>query len=83
MTADPGARIAAIDIADITAEDRKRIESMRSPDGRPATLVLPPTRKLVVKSQAKTADASSSATSEIFVGEADGKLYILVPASSR
>jgi hypothetical protein len=83
MAAEAGARITSIDMADITAEDRKRIESMQSPDGKPARLVLPPTKKLVIKSQTKTADVSASGTSEIFVGEADGKLYILVPAASR
>jgi hypothetical protein len=83
MAAEAGARITSIDMADITAEDRKRIESMQSPDGKPARLVLPPTKKLVIKSQTKTADVTASGTSEIFVGEADGKLYILVPAASR
>jgi len=83
MTAEAGSKIASIDMTDITAEDRKRIESMQSPDGKPARLVLPPTKKLVVKSQTKTADVTASGTSEIFVGEADGKLYILVPAASR
>ena len=83
MAAEAGSKIASIDLADITAEDRKRIESMQSPDGKPARLVLPPTKKLVIKSQTKTADVSASGTSEIFVGEAEGKLYILVPAASR
>jgi len=83
MTAEAGSKIASIDMTDITAEDRKRIESMQSPDGKPARLVLPPTKKLVIKSQTKTADVTASGTSEIFVGEADGKLYILVPAASR
>ena len=83
MAAEAGAKITAIDLVEITPEDRKRIDSMQSPDGKPAKLVLPPSRKLVIKSQAKGASGSSSGTSEIFVGEADGKLYILVPAVSR
>ena len=83
MTAEAGSKIASIDMTDITPEDRKRLDSMQSPDGKPARLVLPPTRKLVIKSQTKTADVTASGTSEIFVGEADGKLYILVPAASR
>src|SRR6478735_10621323 len=77
MTAEAGAKIASIDLVDVTAEDSKRIESMQSPDGKPARLVLPPTKKMVIKSQTKTADMSASGSSEIFVGEADGKLYIL------
>ena len=83
MAAEAGTKITSIDLAEITPEDRKRIESMQSPDGKPAKLVLPPTKKLVIKSQTKTAEMSSSGSSEIFVGEADGKLYILVPASAR
>jgi hypothetical protein len=83
MAAEAGSKITAIDLVEITPEDRKRIESMQSPDGKPAKLVLPPSRKLVIKSQTKAASGSSSGTSEIFVGEADGKLYILVPAVSR
>ena len=83
MTAETGSKITSIDLVDVTPEDRKRIESMQSPDGKPARLVLPPTRKLVIKSETKTANVASSGSSEIFVGEADGKLYILVPASSR
>jgi hypothetical protein len=83
MSAEAGAKIAAIDLVEITPEDRKRINSMQSPDGKPAKLVLPPSRKLVIKSQTQSASGSSSGTSEIFVGEADGKLYILVPAVSR
>ena len=83
MAAESGAKITAIDLVEITPEDRKRIDSMQSPDGKPAKLVLPPSKKLVIKSQTKTADVSAEGKSEIFVGEADGKLYILVPAASR
>ena len=83
MGASAGTSIMAIDLVDITDEDRKRIDSMQSPDGKPAKLVLPPAKKLVIKSETKTANSSSSGKSEIFVGEADGKLYILVPAASR
>ena len=83
MAAEAGAKITAIDVVDITAEDRKRIDSMQSPDGKPAKLVLPASRKLMIKSETRSASGSSAGTSEIFVGEADGKLYILVPAVSR
>ena len=83
MGAELGGRISAIELADLTAEDRKRLESMQGPDGRPAKLVLPPTKKLVVKTGSKDKSGSSSSSSEVFVGEADGKLWILVPAASR
>jgi len=83
MVAETGSKITSIALVEITPEDNKRIESMQSPDGKPAKLVLPPARKLVIKSETKNANGSASGSSEIFVGEADGKLYILVPAASR
>jgi hypothetical protein len=83
MAAEAGSRITAIDLVEITAEDRKRIDSMQSPDGKPAKLVLPPTRKLVVETETKNASGSGKGKSQIFVGEADGKLYVLVPAVAR
>jgi hypothetical protein len=83
MAAEAGSRITAIDLVEITAEDRKRIDSMQSPDGKPAKLVLPPTKKLVVETETKNASGSGKGKSQIFVGEADGKLYVLVPAVAR
>ena len=44
---------------------------------------MPPTKKLVVKTETKDKSGSSSSKSEVFVGEADGKLWILLPAASR
>ena len=83
MVADKDSKITSIDLVEITADDRKRIDSMQSPDGKAAKLVLPPAKKLVIKSETKTASVQASGSSEIFVGEADGKLYILVPAAAR
>jgi hypothetical protein len=83
MGAEAGSKITSIELVEISPEDRKRIDSMQSPDGKPAKLVLPPGKKLVIKSETRSASGSSSGKSEIFVGEADGKLYILVPAASR
>ncbi|MCC6196965.1 MAG: hypothetical protein IT518_21130 [Burkholderiales bacterium] len=83
LGAELGGKIAAIELAGLTDDDRKRIESMQGPDGRTAKLVLPPTRKLVVRTGTSDKSGSSSATSEVFVGEADGRLWILVPAAAR
>src|SRR5262245_12577219 len=60
MTAETGSKIASIDLVEVTADDRKRIDSMQSPDGKPAKLVLPPYKKLVIKSETKTANVSAS-----------------------
>ena len=83
MGAEMGGKIGTIELADLTAEDRKRLDSMQGPDGKPAKLVMPPTKKLVVKTETKDKSGSSSSKSEVFVGEADGKLWILLPAASR
>lgn len=83
MGADLGGKIQSIELVDLTSDDRKRIEGMQGPDGRPAKLVLPPTKKLVVKAGTRDRSGSSSSSSEVFVGEADGRIWILVPATAR
>lgn len=83
LTAEMGGKITSIALLDLTPEDRKRAESTQSPDGRAMKLVLPATKKLVVKTDTKDKNGSSSSTSEMFVAEADGKLYILVPAAAK
>ncbi|HVO86959.1 MAG TPA: hypothetical protein VMV45_00335 [Casimicrobiaceae bacterium] len=79
MTAEMGAKIASIDLLDLTANDKSEMASAKGPDGKPMKLVLPATKKLVIKSQTKDKNGSSSSTSQVFVGESDGKLYVLVP----
>jgi hypothetical protein len=37
----------------------------------------------VVETETKNASGSGKGKSQIFVGEADGKLYVLVPAVAR
>ncbi len=83
LGAEMGGRIAAIELADLTAEDKARAESTQGLDGRTYRLVLPATKKLVVKTATKDRDGSSSATSEVFVGESGGRLWILVPAAAK
>ncbi|MEO8136466.1 MAG: hypothetical protein ABI831_21130 [Betaproteobacteria bacterium] len=83
MTGDMSGKISSIQLLDLTADDRKRAESGKGPDGRPMKLVLPATKKLVTKSEMKDKNGSSSSSSEIFVGESDGRLYVLVPAAGK
>lgn len=80
MSAQTGGKVTAVELIDVKPEDMKRIESMKSPDGKPAKLVLAPTKKLVVKTKTEDKNGSSTGSSEMFVGEADGKLWILLPA---
>jgi hypothetical protein len=83
LTAEMGGRIASIQLLALTPDDKARSETGKSPDGRPMKLVMPATRKLVVKTEAKDKNGSSSGSSEVFVGESDGRLYILVPAVGK
>lgn len=79
-----GAKIASIELVDLTAEDRARASrTLPSPDGRSLKLSLSPVKKLVIRVERKTADSSSTGTSEVFVAEHDGKLWIPVPAPAR
>jgi hypothetical protein len=78
-----GGRIASIELVDLTPEDEVRAQSAQGLDGRTYRLVLPATKKLTVKTATKDRDGSSSAKSEVFVGESGGRLWILVPAAAK
>ena len=83
LGAEMGGRIGSIELVDLTPEDRARADSTQSPTGRPMKLVLPATKKLVIKSSTKDKDGSSSSSSEVFVGESGGRLWILVPGAAK
>jgi hypothetical protein len=83
LGAEMGGRISSIELLDLTAEDRARAESTVSLAGKPMKLVLPPTRKLVIRSGTMDKDGSSSSSSEVFIGESGGRLWILVPAAAK
>ena len=79
-----GSKIASIALVDLSTEDRARAErTMPSPDGKLLKLSLEPVKKLVIRVESKTADSSSTGTSEVFVAEHDGRLWIPVPAPAR
>lgn len=83
LGAEMGGRMASIELVEPSAEDRAHAQTARSPSGRPQQLVLPATKKLVITSTAKGRDGSASSTSEVFVGESDGRLWILVPGAAK
>jgi len=83
LGAEMGGRIASIELVQLTAEDRASAQTALSPTGRPMQLVLPATRKLVIRTGTTDRDGSTSATSEVFVGERDGRLWILLPSAAR
>ena len=79
-----GSKIASIALVDLTTEDRARADrTMPSPDGKLLKFSLEPVKKLVIRVESKTADSSSTGTSEVFVAEHDGRLWIPVPAPAR
>ncbi|MBS0581643.1 MAG: hypothetical protein JSS42_00915 [Proteobacteria bacterium] len=83
MTSDMGGKITSIQLADLDANDRKRAQGGPGPDGRPMKFTLPPTKKLVIKSESKSANGSTSSSSEVFVAESDGKLVIPAPGLAK
>jgi len=83
ITSELGGRITSIQLLDLTADDKARAAKAQSPDGRPVKLVLPATKKLVTKSETKDKNGLSSSSSEVFVGESEGRLYILLPAAAK
>lgn len=83
MTSDMGSKISSIQLADLDAKDKKRAEGGPGPDGKPMKFTLQPTKKLVIKSETKDANGSSSSTNEVFVAESDGKLVIPAPGPAH
>ncbi len=83
MIPEPGTRITSITLVELTADDNKRLESGKTPDGRPMITTLKPVKKLIVKTVTKTKELESTGTSSPFVGEHEGKLMIPVPAVGK
>jgi hypothetical protein len=83
ISTDLGGSITSITLAELTAEDNKKLENGKSPDGRPMKMTLKPIKKLIVKTRTKNASQDSTGSSESFVAEADGKLVIPVPAAAK
>ena len=83
MTSGMGSKITSIQLTDLDDSDKKRAQGGPGPDGRMMKFTLPPTKKLVIKSETKDANGSSSSSSETFVAEADGKLVIPVPGPAN
>ena len=83
MTSEMGSKISSIQLADLDAKDKKRAEGGPGPDGKPMKFTLQPTKKLVIKSETKDANGSSSSTNEVFVAESDGKLVIPAPGPAH
>jgi len=83
VTSEMGAKITSLQLVDLDAKDKKRAEGGPGPDGKPMKYTLPPFKKLVIKSETKDANGSSSSSSEILVAESDGKIVIPVPGPAK
>jgi hypothetical protein len=83
MTSEMGGKISSIQLVDLGAEDKTRAAGGPGPDGKPMKFTLSPVKKLVIKSETKDANGSSSSTNEVFVAETGGKLVIPVPGPAH
>lgn len=78
------AKISKIELVDLTPEDVKKASEIQpGPDGAKTQLPLKPTKKLKISIETKSADGSSSSSTESFVAEKDGKYVIPVPAKVK
>lgn len=81
---DAGQKISRIELVELSAEDVKKADAvMDGPGGQKLRLPLKPTRKLKISTEKKSADGSSTSSSETFIAEKDGKFVIPVPASVK
>ena len=78
------AKIAKIELVDLTPEDVKKASEVQTgPDGVKAQLPLKPTKKLKISIENKDANGSSTSSTENFIAEKDGKYVIPVPATVK
>ena len=83
MTSGMGSKITSIQLTDLDDSDKKRAQGGPGPDGRMMKFTPPPTKKLVIKSETKDANGSSSSSDEVLVAESDGKLVIPAPGPAK
>lgn len=83
-TAEMGAKIAKIELLNLTPEEKKEVSEVREdPITGKSKLPLVPTKKLVLNIETKDANGSSSSSSQSFVAELDGKFVIPVPVTVK
>ena len=84
LAVDPGATITSITLETPTAEEAASFAKAQTmPDGKDYKMPLKPVKLLVIKTETKDANGSSSRTSKSPVAEADGKLVIPVPVPAK
>ena len=79
-----GAKIKSIElVTPSAAEAAKFNEPMEMPNGKSYVLNLKPTKQLVIATETKNANESSTGSSKSPVAEKDGKLVIPVPIPAK
>jgi hypothetical protein len=81
IVADFGSTIKSIKLVDLTAEENKQMEiGGKNIQGKPMKMPLKPIKSLLITTGSKSADLTTSGTSQWYVAEYEGKLVIPVPA---
>jgi hypothetical protein len=84
QAAQAGSKVSKIELVALTPEDAAKAAAPQdSPTGGKVCLTLKPTKKLVITIETKDANGSSTAKSENFVAEKDGKFVIPVPGPCK
>lgn len=81
IVADFGSTIKSIKLVDLTAEEDQQMGTVgKNIHGKPMKMPLKPTKSLLLTTASKSADLSTSGSSQWYVAEYEGKLVIPVPA---
>lgn len=81
---DTGSKVVSVELVKPTPEEEAKFnEPMTMPDGKKYTMLIKPMKRLVIKTESKDANGSSSGTSSSPVAEKDGKLVIPVPVPAK
>lgn len=81
IVADFGTTIKSIKLVDLTTEENKQMEMVgKNIQGKPMKMPLKPIKSLLITTGSKSADLTTTGTSQWYVAEYEGKLVIPVPA---
>ncbi len=81
IVADFGSTIKSIALVDLTAEENKQMETGgKNIQGEPMKMPLKPIKSLVITTASKSADMTTSGSSQWYIAEHEGRLVIPVPA---
>jgi hypothetical protein len=76
-------KISSIELVDLTPQDVAAASEIQEMPSGKMQLLPKPYKKLVIEIETKTADQTSSSSSEVYVAEDGGKIVIAVPAPAN